>query len=132
MRCGCVAISGGGLDWRRTSSPTAPERLHRGTVRAALIAVLPAWLSRPIAGQQKYGPLALLEELCAVDNTVVTDPQARSHLDNLATGRSKTAAIARRLLDRGATAAPHHPDAGTWPAEALAIALNIRIERAER
>jgi hypothetical protein len=104
--------------------------LHRAVVRAALIAVLPTWFGG-LARQQMYEPLVLLDEVCAIDSTPITDPNARALLDSLATGKAKTAAIARRLLNRDP--AEHNcSDAGAWPAAALAAALTARIQRAER
>jgi len=109
----------------------AGSALHRAVVRAALIAVLPTWLGR-LAGQQMYGPLAMLDEVCAIDITPVTDPKTRAFLNTLATGRSKTATVTRRLLNREPAAGHDRSDAGAWPAAALADALAARIERAER
>jgi hypothetical protein len=114
---------------RETASGSA---LHTAVVRAALAAALPAWLGRPLAGQQMYAPVALLDELCATDGTALTDPAARALLGRLTSSRSKTAAIAGRLLGRRPTAGCANPDAAAWPAGALAIALTARLERAER
>jgi Family of unknown function (DUF6493) len=107
---------------QETASASA---LHRAVVRAGIIAALPEWLGDQPVGQHTYRPLALLDELCATDGTPVTGPAARAVLTRLATGGSKTAAVARRLRDRD-------PAGDTWPAEALAGALAARIDRAER
>ncbi|GAA4586060.1 hypothetical protein GCM10023194_30970 [Planotetraspora phitsanulokensis] len=108
----------------------AASALHRATVRAALIDMLPTWLDR-LAGQQRYGPLALLDEMCAADGTPITQPKTCALLNTLATGRSKSAAIARRLLDRSPAVRHVRSNTSAWPADALAAALNARIERAE-
>jgi hypothetical protein len=107
----------------------AASALHRATVRATLVDVLPTWLGR-LAGQQRYGPLALLDEVCAIDGAPITHPKTRALLNTLATGRSKSATITRRLLDRNPAARHVRSDTSTWPADALAAALTARIERA--
>jgi hypothetical protein len=108
----------------------AASALHRAAVRAALIDMLPTWLGR-LAGPQRYGPLALLDEVCAIDGTPITHPKARALLSTLTSARSKSATITRRLLDRSPAASHIRSDASAWPADALAAALTARIERAE-
>lgn len=108
----------------------AASALHRAAVRAALIDTLPTWLGR-LASQQRYGPLALLDELCATDGTPITHPKTRALLNTLTSARSKSATITRRLLDRSPAASPIRSDASAWPADALAAALTARIERTE-
>lgn len=108
----------------------AASALHRAAVRAALIDILPTWLGR-LAGQQRYGPLALLDEVCAIDGTPITHPKTRALLNTLTSARSKSATISRRLLDRSPAANHIRSDASAWPADALAAALTARIERAE-
>jgi hypothetical protein len=108
----------------------AASALHRAAVRAALIDILPTWLGR-LAGQQRYGPLALLDEVCAIDGTPITHPKTRALLNTLTSARSKSATITRRLLDRSPAANHIRSDASAWPAGALAAALTARIERAE-
>jgi hypothetical protein len=104
--------------------------LHRATVRAALVDVLPTWLDRR-AGQHRYGPLALLDEVCATDGTPITYPATRALLKTLASGRSKSATIARRLIDRRPAVGRVRSNTSAWPAAALAAALTARIERAD-
>ena len=95
-----------------------------------LIDILPTWLGR-LAGQ-RYGPLALLDEVCATDGTPITHPETRALLSTLTSARSKSATITRRILDRSPAASHTRSDAGAWPAAALAAALTARIERAGR
>jgi hypothetical protein len=107
----------------------AASALHRATVRASLIDMLPTWLGR-LSGQHRYGPVALLDEVCATDGTPITHPKTRAPLKILATGRSKSATIARRLLDRSPPAKHVRSNTSAWPADALTDALTARIERA--
>jgi hypothetical protein len=107
----------------------AASVLHRAVVRAALIDMLPTWLGR-LAGQQRYGPLALLDEVCATDGTPITHPETRALLSTLTSARSKSTTITRRILDRSPATSHARSDASVWPAAALATALTARIERA--
>ena len=100
----------------------APSVLHRSVIRAALLQTVPAWPNHVPPGEPRYQLVALLDELCEADSSGVCTPEAQAALTTLATGRSKTAATARRLLTRP-------PGHNSWPPDALAAALAYRIAR---
>jgi hypothetical protein len=92
-------------------------------VRRVLVASLPDWRDQP--GRALCELLGLLDELCAADRVGVSASDDRAELEELARGRSRSAGLARAVLTR--------PSAGDeWPAEAAALALVARIERAQR
>ena len=92
-------------------------------VAAGIRRTVQAWVAA-IAGLPRdlHHVLSLLELACAASGAGVDDDDTRSVLDRAATGRSKRAAIAGRLLALPATAPAHEP-------EHLAGAV---VERAER
>jgi hypothetical protein len=96
--------------------------LHRAVVRRALVRSLPSWIGQPARALCEL--LGLLDELCAADRAGVP-PEAVGALERLASGRSKSSALARALSARPA-------DGDGWPAEAAALALAARVERARR
>jgi hypothetical protein len=96
---------------------------HQAVVRRALNASLPAW--RSCSRQVLCDLLEVLEEVCAAGGVGVGDPRAREELTALATGRSKSATLARTVLARAM-------GGDEWPAEAMAGAVAARVERARR
>jgi hypothetical protein len=99
----------------------ATSSLHRAVVRRALAATVAEWHTLP--AKPLHALLALLDQLCTADRQGVADADARKLLAPLAAGRSKTAGLARRVLNQPATG-------GDWPDEAAAAALAARLNRA--
>ncbi|WP_203752075.1 hypothetical protein [Actinoplanes cyaneus] len=100
---------------------SAVSPLHATVVRRALTASAPAWCALP--ARALCALLTLLDQLCTADGIGPVDDAARAVLTSLATGRGKSAGLARRVLA--------HPVSGVdWPPAAAAAALAARLERA--
>jgi hypothetical protein len=104
-------------------SGAARSALHRAVVRRALVRSLPSWIGQPARALCEL--LELLDELCAADRAGVPGSEARGALERRTRGRSRSATLARAVLARPA-------DGDDWPAEAAALALAARVERARR
>ena len=103
------------------TAPVSP--LHRAVVRRSLATSATAWHTVP--ARPLCALLTLLDQLCTTDGFGLAVPEARTALQPLATGRTKSAALIRRVLA--------HPTTGTdWPAAAAAATLTGRLDRARR
>jgi hypothetical protein len=99
----------------------AESPLHRAVIRRSLTASATVWSTLP--ARPLCLLLALFDELGTADGHGLDDDEGRAAVTKHATGRSKSAGLARRVL-----ALP--TDGSGWPPAAAALALTARIGRA--